>query len=126
MVAVASQEAREAWAFPIGKAAKEAIEGTFETQEHILQDLALDVLVLFPQVFDLWQISLLLIVGNAPYALLCHHCRRDDLPCLCIDPQLCPLVLLIGVLPFRKRRVVELSAPSQRPEKHLLLLLRRV
>ena len=100
VVAIASLEARIARLLTILHPPEEVLKRSIQPQKDILQDLAVNVLVLLPDLcLDLRQIALLFVVADrlARYA--------------------------IGVLPFGKRGVVQLTATSKRPEQLLLLLL---
>src|SRR2546423_12002278 len=101
IIAVATLKPGIAGLFSIGNAAKEAIKAPLEAQEHILDDLGVNILVFRTQYrFNLDQIALLLVVGDG----LASH--------------------TIGFFAFRKGCIVKFPAPWQCPEEHLLLLLR--
>src|SRR5215471_11034681 len=110
IVAALSLEAGKPWRHALLEPTKAAIKSPLEPQEHILQHLGVDVVVFFPQVLDLGQITLLLVVGYLSYTLVGYHHSNDHLSCLGIHQQLCALMLLVGILPFGKRSVVEFPA----------------
>src|SRR5260370_42394008 len=72
-------------------AIKEPVKSPLETKQHILKHLTMDVVIFRPKLFDLWQITLLLIVADR----FARHA--------------------IGVFAFGKRRIVQLSASVQCP-----------
>src|SRR6266699_625798 len=88
--------------FEAGKSCsiKETLECPLHAQNHILQQVRGNALILFTQRFDLDQVALLPIVADCLDAWFRSHRRRDDLPGFCIDLKLRALVQLIGVLPF--------------------------
>ena len=92
--------------FPILETAEERFERSssrFPSQEHVLQDLGMDLLILLSQLgFDGWQVALLLKIGDTASSGL------------------------IGVSPFGQRRVIQFPAPGKRPEEYLLLFACRI
>ena len=96
-VAVGALEAGIAGLLTGLDAAKERLEGTVQTRQHILQDLRVDVLVLRPNVFDGGQFGTLMSAGDARVAFL------------------------PGVAAFLQRGIVEFAAATQH-KRHLLLL----
>src|SRR5258708_31932567 len=53
-----------AWLFAMLDAPKEVVIGPFETQDHILQDMRGNVLILRPLLFDLDQFPFLLVIAH--------------------------------------------------------------
>src|SRR5947209_9709132 len=80
-------------------APEEVVIGFLHPLQDILKHLRVDVAVLWPHLFDLWQLCSLLIVGDADFA---------HLPCV-------PALL--------ESSVVKLSCPVQRPLELFCLLL---
>src|ERR1700687_4790082 len=84
----------------------------------------MNVPVLFPQVFDLHEVALLLVIGDRAYTMPGNHLYRNNLPRLRVDPQLHALVLLVGVFPLGGSGVVEFPAAGADPEKQASLFPR--
>src|SRR2546425_12707868 len=64
IVAVTTFEPGKAWSFPILEAAEEVPKRSFDAQDHVLEDVGSNVLVLFPVLFDIHQVALLPIVAD--------------------------------------------------------------
>jgi hypothetical protein len=99
MIPIASLEAGIARLFALLDAAKKCLEGTVEAGEYILQDLGMDVVILWPHVLDTGQFRALVSTGDTLVAFL-------------------PSVAV-----FLESSVVEFPAATQH-KRHLLLLLR--
>src|ERR1700676_2170681 len=84
----------------------------------------MNVPVLFPQVFDLHEVALLLVIGDRAHALARYHLYRNNLPRLRVEVQLGALILLVGVFPLGESRVVEFPAAGEYPEKQAFLFPR--
>src|SRR2546428_13920816 len=64
IIAVAAFEPGVAWGLAILHSTKESVKGFIEPLEHILLHLAMDVLVLFSQLFDGRQLISLHTIGD--------------------------------------------------------------
>ncbi len=91
VIAVATFEPRVAWGLAIHDPPKEGLHGFVQSLEHILLHLAMNVLVLFTQLLDLFQLVGLHFVGDG------HPTHA------------------IGLATLFERRVVEFFAAAQGP-----------
>src|SRR5260221_13660245 len=101
-------------------APKECLVCLIHAPQNILQDLGVDLVVLWPDLFDLWKLCSLLIVMEG--VLGCDVCASHLIVAVRVplDRQ------LVALTSFLERSIVELPGPVQRPLQLFCLLLIRV
>ena len=108
-IAIASLKSRVPRLFPVLHSAKEPIKSPFQTKEDILEHMRSNLLIFWPDLFDLHKIALLFVNANG---MFCGELLARRL----IKVVRMPLHFgLIGIAALLQASVVKLAAEGEHP-----------